>query len=53
MAFTNYKSIADVLRAFPLNYQEQDFIQDLGFEYDDYFGSRLNTIVQETLFRQF
>jgi hypothetical protein len=47
MAFTNYKSIADVLRSFPLNYQEQDFIQDLGFECDDYFVSRLNIIVQE------
>jgi hypothetical protein len=47
MAFTNYKSIADVLRSFPLNYQEQDFIQDLGFRCDDYFVSRLNTIVQE------
>jgi hypothetical protein len=47
MAFTNYKSIADVLRSFPLNYQEQDFIQDLGFGCDDYFVSRLNTIVQE------
>jgi hypothetical protein len=47
MAFTNYKSIADVLRSFPLRYQEQNFIQDLGFGYDDYFGSRLNIIVQE------
>ncbi len=47
MAFTNYKSIADVLRSFPVNYQEQNFIQDLGFGCDDYFVSRLNTLVQE------
>jgi hypothetical protein len=47
MAFTNYKSIADVLKSFPLNYQEQDFVQDLGFACDDYFVSRLNTLVQE------
>jgi hypothetical protein len=47
MAFTNYKSIADVLRSFPLSYQEQDFIQDLGFGCNDYFVSRLNTLVQE------
>jgi hypothetical protein len=29
MAFTNYRSIADVLRSFPLTYQEQDLISGL------------------------
>ena len=47
MAFTNYKSIADVLQSFPLNYQEQDFIESVTFECDEYFVSRLNTVVQE------
>jgi hypothetical protein len=47
MAFTNYKSIADVLKSFPLNYQEKDFVQDLKFECDEYFVSRLNTVIQE------
>jgi hypothetical protein len=47
MAFTSYKSIADVLHSFPLNYQELDFIQNLDFAYDDYFVSRLNTVIQE------
>ena len=47
MAFTNYKSIADVLGIFPLNYQEQDFIESVTFECDEYFVSRLNTVVQE------
>jgi hypothetical protein len=47
MAFTNYKSIGDVLKSFPLSYQEKDFIQNIEFEYDEYFASRLNTVIQE------
>lgn len=47
MAFTNYKSIADVLKSFPLSYQEKDFVQNVKFECDEYFVSRLNTVVQE------
>lgn len=47
MAFTNYKNIADVLKSFPLSYQEQDFIQNVEFECDDYFARRLNTVIQE------
>ena len=47
MAFTSYKSIADVLRDFPLIYQEADFIQSLEFKCDEYFISRLNTVIQE------
>jgi hypothetical protein len=47
MAFTNYKSIADVLKSFPLNYQEKDFVQDIKSECDEYFISRLNTVIQE------
>jgi hypothetical protein len=47
MAFTSYKSIADVLKSFPLSYQEKDFVQNIVFECDEYFISRLNTVVQE------
>lgn len=47
MAFTNYKSIADVLKSFPLSYQEKDFVQNIEFECNDYFVSRLKTVVQE------
>ncbi len=47
MAFTNYKNIADVLKTFPLSYQEKDFIQNIKFECDEYFISRLNTVIQE------
>jgi hypothetical protein len=47
MAFTSYKSIADVLRSFPLSYQEEDFIDVVEFAYDDRFVPRLNTIVRD------
>jgi hypothetical protein len=47
MAFTNYKNIADVLKSFPLSYQEKDFIQNIEFENNEYFASRLNTVIQE------
>jgi hypothetical protein len=46
MAFTNYKNIADVLRDFPLNYQEEDFVNAIELACDDRFISRLNTIVR-------
>ncbi len=47
MAFTSYKSIADVLGNFPLTYQEQNFVQSIAFKHDQYFVSRLNTVIQE------
>jgi hypothetical protein len=47
MAFTSYKSIADVLQNFPLTYQEENFVRDITFGCDEYFVSRLNTVVQE------
>ena len=47
MAFTNYKSIADVLRNFPLNYQEQDFVKVVRLECEDRFISRLNIIIRD------
>jgi hypothetical protein len=47
MAFTNYKNIADVLKSFPLSYQEKDFIQNIEFENNEYFANRLNTVIQE------
>jgi hypothetical protein len=46
MAFTSYKSIADVLRSFPLSYQEEDFVRVVELASDDRFISRLNTIVR-------
>jgi hypothetical protein len=47
MAFTNYKSIADVLKSFSLIYQERDFVENVKFECDEYFVSRLNVVIQE------
>jgi hypothetical protein len=47
MAFTNYKSIADVLKSFSLNYQERDFVDNTEFKCDKYFASRLNVVIQE------
>jgi hypothetical protein len=47
MAFTNYKSIADVLKNFSLNYQERNFVDNTEFKCDEYFASRLNVVIQE------
>jgi hypothetical protein len=47
MTFTSYKNIADVLNNFPLIYQEQDFVQSIALKHDEYFISRLNTVVRE------
>jgi hypothetical protein len=47
MAFTNYKSIADVLQKFALTYQEKDFVQCLIPDLDRSFLSRLNLLLQE------
>jgi hypothetical protein len=47
MAFTNYKSIADVLKSFSLNYQEIDFVDNTDFKCGEYFASRLNVVIQE------
>jgi hypothetical protein len=47
MAFTNYKSIADVLKSFSLNYQERDFVDNTEFKCDEYFAARLNVVIQE------
>ncbi len=47
MPFSKYKNIADVLREFPLSYQEKNFVQQLAMELDPYFTRRLNFILQE------
>lgn len=47
MSFNNYKSIADVLRVFPVNYQESNFIQELNYEIDSYFLDRLELLLRE------
>jgi hypothetical protein len=47
MAFTSYKNIADVLQAFFLDYQEQEFIEILSPHLDQFFLSRLNLVLKE------
>jgi hypothetical protein len=47
MSFSKYKNIADVLREFPLTYQEENFVKTLAMEIDPYFTKRLNFTLQE------
>ena len=47
MAFTSYKNITDVLQAFVLDYQEQEFIELIIPHLDQFFLSRLNLVLQE------
>jgi hypothetical protein len=47
MAFTNYKSIADVLQKFALTYQEKDFVEGIIPNLDPSFLSRLDLLLQE------
>jgi hypothetical protein len=47
MSFNNYKNIADVLRIFPVNYQESNFVQEFDYEIDSYFLERLQLLLRE------
>ena len=47
MSFNAYKNISDVIQAFPVHYQEKDFIQELPFVINDSFLQRLELILRE------
>jgi hypothetical protein len=47
MSFSKYKTIAEVLRDFPLTYQEENFVQQITTEIDPYFKKRLDFILKE------
>lgn len=47
MSFNTFKNIADVLRHFPIHYQEVDFIQEVPLAIDDFFRQRLELILRE------
>jgi hypothetical protein len=47
MSFNAYKNISDVIQAFPVHYQEKDFIQELPFVIDNSFRHRLELILTE------
>ncbi len=47
MAYSDYKSIGAVVKAFQINYTEADLIHELSFEISDYFRKDLATVMQE------
>ncbi len=47
MSFNAYKNISDVIQAFPVHYQEIDFIQELPFLINVAFRQRLEFILTE------
>ncbi len=47
MAFSNYKSIAEVLKAFQVTYTEANFIAAVEFQVSDYFREDLETIMRD------
>jgi hypothetical protein len=47
MSFNSYKSMADVLKEFPINYQEKDFIEEVPMAIGELFMQRLNLVLTE------
>lgn len=47
MAFSNYKSIGEVLKAFQVTYTEANFIDAVEFQVSDYFREDLETIMRD------
>jgi hypothetical protein len=47
MSFNTFKNIADLLRYFPIHYQEVDFIQEVPLVFNDFFRQRLGLILRE------
>lgn len=47
MAFSNYKSIGEVLKAFQVTYTEANFIGAVEFQVSDYFREDLETIMRD------
>ncbi|NJM71973.1 MAG: hypothetical protein HC862_18265 [Scytonema sp. RU_4_4] len=47
MAFSNYKTIGDVLKAFQVVYTEANFVGEVEFNIPDYFREDLETIMRD------
>ncbi|NJL88296.1 MAG: hypothetical protein HC886_23810 [Leptolyngbyaceae cyanobacterium SM1_1_3] len=47
MAFSNYKSVAEVLKQFQITYTEADFVEELSFEISPYFRDDLELVMRE------
>jgi hypothetical protein len=47
MSFNNYKSISDVIKDFPIHYQEKNFIEETPMIIEKYFHQRLELVLTE------
>ncbi len=47
MSFNNYKNIADVIKEFPITYQEKNFIQEISLVIGELFLQRLELVLTE------
>ncbi|MFB2772288.1 hypothetical protein ACE1AT_23820 [Pelatocladus sp. BLCC-F211] len=47
MAFSNYKTISEVLKAFQVTYTESNFMGEVEFQVSDYFREDLETVMRE------
>jgi hypothetical protein len=47
MAFSNYKTIGEVLKAFQITYAEANFMSEVEFNISDYFREDLQTVMRE------
>jgi hypothetical protein len=49
MAFSNYKTICEVLNAFQVIYTEANFISEITFTISDYFREDLELIIRHAV----
>jgi hypothetical protein len=47
MSFTNYKTLSQVVQEFQLSYQEQNFVEPITFEINDYIRAELQFNLKE------
>jgi len=47
MSFTSYKTLSQVVQEFQLSYQEENFIQPIAFEINDYIRGELQFNLKE------
>ncbi len=47
MSFNNYKSISDVIKDFPIHYQEKNFIEEINIVIEKSFRQRLEMVLTE------
>ncbi len=49
MAFSNYKTISEVLKAFQVTYTETNFIEEIQFEISNYFREDLELMMRDAV----